>query len=174
MKSRTPVIHIVLFLLLLGVAVVLFWITQSLLRDRNFRLAEIDNLVENRARLDSANVLLSQIQADEAVWRGYLPSTEEDVAAFASSIERLTRVQTMDVTLDFDDFPAQVDIGGKFVTGLGLSITLEGSYQGLTNFFGELNKLSYFFKTDKITILKHETRNGIKATIRGSLIMSQI
>lgn len=174
MKTRTPIIHIILYLFLLGIAIALFWLTQNVLRDRNFRLAEIDSLVENRSKLTEVNAVLPQIESEEVIWRDYLPSSEEEVADFASSIEGLARNESMDVTLDFDDFLTQVDIAGKFVTGLGLSITLEGSYQGMTSFFGELNDLPYFFKTDKITILKHETRSGIKATVRGSLIMSKI
>lgn len=172
MNRKTPILHIIIFLLLLVTAGGLYVMTQNVMIKSNLKEAEIKSLTDNKGKLDALTASLPTLTSEESDWKKYLPANEEDVAAFASSIEDLAKAQSLDITLDFDDFPGQVDIGGKYVNGLGLSITLEGSYQGLTRFMAGLDGLPYFYKTDKITALKPETKVGVKTTIKGSLIMA--
>ena len=171
-KTTIPTAHLTIFLLLLGVIVVLFFLTQKQLRLVNLAQAETNNLAENRVKLADLSDSLPGVAGETNVWLRALPSDEEGVARFAASLEQLARDRSLTVILDFDDFPETIDIAGKLLPGLGLQINLEGSFDNVRSFMSDLAKMNYFYKTDKITVLTHETKPGVKASFTGSLMLN--
>lgn len=171
MKDQRPYIHLLILTLLLVLGGYLFFITQNQLKVTNRLQAEVDQLVSQQDKLLSLNVELPSLQPTIATWLASLPSTEDEVAVFAQEVERLAALHGQTVLIDFEDFPAPVDVGGRYIDGLGTDISLEGSFQGLTNFVTDLSRLQYFYKINRLTVTQHETRNGIKATLTGFLMM---
>ena len=171
-NKKLPIIQAFVFLTLLIVAGLLYYLLQGQLRDTNLVQAEINYLTDNREKLSLLSENLPGVIDETNIWVEALPANEEDVAGFAALIESSAKEKGLTISLDFDDFPKPVDIGGKMVPGLGLVITLEGSLDGVRRFMAELSRSNYFYKTDKITILKHETKDGVKAAFSGSLMMN--
>lgn len=173
MKRNTlPVLHLILLLLLIGFAGFLFYVTARQLELTNRFQAEVDQIVANQSRLSDLAVSLPSLTGETGAWSKTLPVTEKDVAAFAVQIEQLAKTQGLVSSLDLEDFPGPIDVSGRYLTGLGVDITLEGSYQGVTNFVFALGNLPYFYKIDKLTLTKQETRLGVKAILNGALIMN--
>ncbi|OGD73293.1 hypothetical protein A3K29_04135 [Candidatus Collierbacteria bacterium RIFOXYB2_FULL_46_14] len=125
----------------------------------------------NMIKLDDLSREMPRLSNEAVRYSNTLPADEYEVANFTAVVERFAKESGLTISNHFDDFPKQVDIAGKNMLGLGMEITLEGSFQGLTSFFSKLSSMQYFFKVDKITILKHEVKTGVKAIVNGSLIM---
>ena len=134
--------------------------------------AHVNSLEESRKKLAQLSSRLPGVETETNRWLTALPLSEEEVSFFAASLEGVAKEKGLTISLDLEDFPKQVDIGGKMLPGLGLIITLEGSFDGVRSFLTDLVGLNYFFKTDKLTILAHETKPGVKAAINGSLMTS--
>lgn len=171
-KTNIPTIHIALFVIVLVFGGIGYYFLQRQLSEANLAQAELDHLIDNREKLSLLSDSLPQLMTESNTWLRYLPVDQDGVAAFASTLEALAKERRLLITLDFDDFPKAVEVAGKNISGLGLTITIQGSFEGLRDFCSQMARQPYFFKTDKITVLKHETLPGIKATLTGSLMMN--
>ena len=132
---------------------------------------EVARQETNMIKLDELSQEMPRLSNEALRFNNTLPADENEVANFTGVVEQFAKELGLTISNHFDDFPKQVDIAGKNMLGLGMEITLEGSLQSLTGFFSRLSSMQYFFKVDKITLLKHETKSGIKAIVNGSLIM---
>lgn len=170
-RTSLPTIHLILLLLVLAVSGILFYLTQRQMSSVNRLQAEVNLISQSRNKLADLSENLPVVLTEAGAWRQTLPENEEDVARFATEIEQMAKAQGLVFALDFDDFPGPIDVGGKYIDGLGADVTLEGSYQGVTNFLTRLSGLPYFFKVDKLALSTHESGTGVKAVINGALMM---
>jgi Tfp pilus assembly protein PilO len=105
-------------------------------------------------------------------WARLLPASEAEVAVFAAIVEQQAKTRNLTLNLHFEDFPELVDTQGKYLAGLKLTVSLEGSYQDSTAFINDLTKLPYFFRVDKLILTQDEIKKGIKTTLQGYLFMN--
>lgn len=174
MKQRLPIIHLAILLFLALGAGAMYYQTEKKILSNNTLQKEVDQQAENVARLNELATSLPALSSETARYLRALPADESEVANFASTVEQKAREAGLLITFHFDDFPKNVSVSGQNILGLGTDIILEGTFQGLTVFLSRLSSLPYFFKVDKMTILQHETKTGIKASIDGSLMMSTV
>ncbi len=172
MNIKQPALHIVLLLLVLSLVGIMFYRTEKSFVEINKLQIEVGRQEENIAKLAELSTTLPTLSSELSTYMKTLPSSETDVADFALLVEQNAKSLGLVISNHFEDFPRPIDVLGKNITGLGMEITVDGTYQGLTSFFARISALPYFFKIDKITILKHETKTGIKAIINGSLMMN--
>lgn len=165
--------HIFIFGIFLAAALFMFYLTQRQLSSLALTQAKVNNLTDNQVKLVDLESSLPTYSVLGISWLSTLPANEKDVASFASQIEGLARASNLTIVLSFDDFPGPVDVLGHYITGLGSEITLQGSFAGVTNFLSGLSGLPYFFKIDKMTLTKPETKIGVKAVFFGALMMNQ-
>lgn len=172
MKTKLPIFHL-LFLILLMVGVgVLFYRTEKNIKEANLLQVEVDRQKTNINKLEELTTVFPTLTREMSVYLKTLPTSEAEVAAYAAMVETLAKESGLTIANHFDDFPKTLDISGKNILGLGMEVTLEGSFQGLTKFFTGLTTLPYYFKVDKILILNRETKNGVKAVVNGALMMN--
>ncbi len=167
--SKTPLIPAVIFAS--AFFAILWYLNTKELKTVTDLQQQINALQADEAKYNDDLTQYSSFQTLLTTWEQSLPKNETQVAVFASSVENLAKSQTLALTLDFEDFPGQVDIGGRYATGIGLEMNLQGSYQNLTAFIHKLNALPYFFKIDKLILTQEELKPGVKATLTGTLIM---
>lgn len=173
-KNSTPTIHVLFLILAIIVTGSVFFIAQRQISLDNRLQAEAELLRRNREKLGELANILPSFNADMKRWADTLPGNEAEVATFAAQIERLAGNQNLTFELNLDDFPGPVDVNGHYVDGLGAGITVDGAYQGVTNFLTNMSALPYYFKIEKLTITKNETKPGVKAIINGALMMDLI
>lgn len=171
-KTAQPVIHIVLFVISLIISLVMFYVTQRQVAAVSKAQAIVDDLATNQSKVEILSNSLPDYKLMAENWARTLPVNEKDVATFASNIEQIAKSLNLSFSLNFDDFPGPVDVSGHYVAGLGAEITLEGSFSSVANFVTRLSDSPYFFKIDKITITKPETKNGVKTVLNGALMMN--
>lgn len=172
MKSQSPALHLVVTILLLLVLGGLFYVTERTILQVNMLEVEVNQQEANTERLQDLRSSLPGLTPQIENFLNTLPSNEQDVAEFAAVLEQEARSVGLVITFQFEDFPEPVDVSGQNIVGLGSEITLEGSFQGVTTFMSRLSALPYFFKVDKLTVLNHETKSGVKAIVAGSLMMN--
>lgn len=170
-RNTTPTLHLLLLMVAAIVSGVAFFVAQRQISIDNRLQAEAELLRRNREKISGLANSLPQLNADMIRWGKTLPGNEAEVATFAAQIERAAGNQNLTFELNLDDFPGPVDVNGHYIDGLGAGITVDGSYQGVTGFVSNLSALPYYFKIDKITITKNDTKPGVKAVINGSLMM---
>ncbi|HCQ31193.1 TPA: hypothetical protein DIU27_02285 [Candidatus Collierbacteria bacterium] len=173
MKTKQPTLHIILLLIVSVAAGVLFVRTTKTINETSLLQGDVNRQKENVDKLRVLSSTLPGLSSEISTYLITLPANEEDVAVFAATIESVAKDSELTIVNNFDDFPKPVDVSGKNILGLGMEITLEGSFQGLTIFFSKLSDMPYFFKIDKITMLKRDTNTGIKAVVKGVLMMNQ-
>ncbi len=171
-QTKQPLVHIFILGIFLAVALFMFYLTQRRLMALSQTQARVNNLSNNQAKLSDLESNLPTFSVLGNSWLQTLPANEKDVAAFATQIESLAKTQNLTIILGFDDFPGPVDVLGHYIAGLGAQITLEGSFAGISNFLSNLSSLPYFFKIDKMTLTKPETKIGVKAVLNGALMMN--
>ncbi len=173
MKQTTqPTINLVVLFILTIAAGVLFYFTQQQQAKVRLLTAEVSQLENNRQKLDSLRQEVPSLSLETRSWLDALPRDETAIARFAAELERIAREQRLTIVLDFDDFPGPIDVSGKYIDGLGSQISLEGTFQGVTNFLGQLSAIPYYYKIDKITLTKPDSQPGVKAVINGAIMMS--
>lgn len=148
------------------------------LQTRN-KIVEANNLrrevVQQRENLEKLNLLsavLPDLTTEMADYLKTLPLNEAEVADFAAFVEKTARDLSLVITFHFDDFPKPLNVSGQNIFGLGSDMVVEGSFSGLTTFLSNLSAARYFFKIDKLTVIKHESKIGVKASISGALMMN--
>lgn len=172
MKTKLPLLHLFwLFLLTIGV-VVFFFQTKFNIETAAKLQVEVNNQTANDKKLSDLAALMPTLSKETISYLKTLPTNEVEVANFATQVELIAKEQGLLIAFNFEDFPRQIEVSGKNAFGLGTEISLEGSFQNLTVFLTRISSLPYFFKIDKMTILKNETKLGVKAIIDGSLIMN--
>lgn len=174
MKTKLPIIHIIILILLMVGAGILFYRTENNFKEANRLQVEVDREKTNVDKLEGLFVLLPTLTRETVVYLKTLPTNESEVSIYATMVETLAKESGLTIVNHFDDFPKTLDVSGKNILGLGMEITLEGTFQGLTEFFTRLSALPYYFKVDKIMILNHETKTGVKAVVNGSLMMNTL
>lgn len=173
MKTRLPIWHLIFLITVVLVMAVMSFTTDKTMREVNSLRTEIERQENNNLKLVELANILPPLANETLVYQKTLPSNEAGVATFVSLMESLAKGIGMTVAFHFNDFPNQVDVSGKNIYGLGSEIALEGSFQSLTTFLARLSELPYFFKVDKMMILKHDTKPGVKVVITGYLMMNQ-
>lgn len=171
-KNTLPIVQITILTIVLAAAILMFYLTQAKLLAVSRAQARVNDLTENQRKLEELKTSLPSFSGLAGSWRNILPANEKEVALFAGQIEQLAKTSNLTIALGLDDFPGPVDISGHYIAGLGVEVTLEGSFTGIINFLSGLNNLPYFFKIDKITLTKPETKVGVKAVINGALMMN--
>ncbi len=171
-KTKQPIIHLTVFAFFLIAAMAVFYFAQNQIRRASLAQTEVNQLTESRDRLTELARLLPEYSSREKNWLSTLPQNEKEVAAFAGSLEQLAKANGLILILAFDDFPGPVDVSGHYIAGVGVEITLTGSYAGAASFLANLAKLPYYFKVDKMTLTKPDSRPGAKTVINGSLMMN--
>lgn len=174
MKPRSPFIHLFLLSLLLISAGVLFYQIDKNLSEVESLQIEVDQQMSNVSKLADLKTQLPLFSREVNIYRKTLPASEVEVADFAATVEKMARSLGLSIVYHFDDFTESVDVSGQNIYGLGSEIVLEGSFQSLTTFLESLSELPYFFKIDKLTVTKHETKPGVKVSINGFLMMNII
>lgn len=172
MKTKLPAIQLVILCLLILVLLGLFFTTENKILQVNKLQLEVTQQESNIKKLDELSATLPGMSSEIAGFLNTLPANEEDVADFATTLEQVAKGAGITIAFHFDDFPKPVEVIGQNITGLGSEIALEGSFQGVTTFLTKLSNLQYFFKIDKLTIIKLETKPGVKAIITGALMMN--
>lgn len=172
MKTKLPIIHIILLILLMVGVGVLFYQTENNFMEANRLQVEVDRQKTNVGKLEGLSVLLPTLTRETALYLRTLPTNESEVSVYATLVETLAKESGLTIVNHFDDFPKMLDVSGKNILGLGIEMTLEGTFQSLTKFFAHLTALPYYFKVDKIMILNQETKTGVKAVVDGSLMMN--
>ncbi len=172
MKTRLPLLQLAILSLLIFVLLGLFFTTENKIVQVNKLQLEASQQESNIQKLGVLSTTLPGLSSEIAGFLNTLPANEEDVANFAAALEQVARSAGLGITFHFDDFPKPIEVTGQNITGLGSDITLEGSFQGVTTFLTRLSNLQYFFKIDKLTIIKHETKPGVKAIVTGALMMN--
>ncbi len=168
--TKPPTTRLSILFILVVLCGVGFYYVENKIKTTNNLLSEIDYISNSHTQLEDLKLSIPTLTEDINNWKNTLPSTEDEVAIFATRVEQIAKGQGIITAIDFDDFPGPITVLGHEVNGLGADITLDGSYRGLTNFMSEISTLPYFYKVDKLTITKHETKLGVKTTINGVLI----
>lgn len=174
MKTKTPIFHLIILFLLLVFFVFIFIKLKEKILITNMLQSEVNVILDNQSRLDRLTKDLPLLKNEIGVWSKTLPRTEGDVAVFASTVEKAARDQGLVITLHFDDFPEVVGVLGLKVPGLGSDVVLEGSFAGVTKFISTLSELPYYFKIDKLIAIKSDLKHGVKVTLSGILMMSEL
>ncbi len=172
MNTKQPILHLVFLMIVLSAVSYMFYRTEEGFVEVNKLLLEVSKQEVNIDKLTELNSALPNFSTEMSTYLKTLPTNESDVADFALLLEQNAKEVGLTISNHFDDFPKQVDVSGRNIPGLGMEITLEGSFQDLTRFFTRLSNLPYFFRTDKITILSRDTKLGVKAVINGFLMMN--
>lgn len=171
-QNRFVSIYLIILILVSAAAGYLYFILQQKLTTLNSVRSELQMIQTNETRLEQLTSFIPVLSVESAAWAKTLPSSENDVAQFAALMEQFAKQQNLAVTIHFDDFPTTTSISGKQMTTLGTDITLEGSFQGISSFVTQLSDANYFYKIDKLTFTKQETKPGVKATLNGLLVMN--
>jgi len=171
MKSKQPLIHLLLLFIIVLVSGLYSVKTVRDIESVNKLKQEVSRLEINIVKLADLSNEVPPLSDETLRYANTLPANENEVANFTGVVERFAQESDLTILNHFDDFPKQVDVIGKNMFGLGMEITLEGSFQGVNGFFSKLSTMQYFFKADKITLLKNEVNSGIKVIVNGSLIM---
>lgn len=171
-KNSSPIIHIVMLLAVVGGVIYLYYLLQQSLVLTKKLQSEVDLATADQTRLKLLSSQMPILANENTAWLKTLPKTEDDVAQFAAFVEQLAKVQGLKIVIHFEDFPKMSMISGTNMSSLGTDIILDGSFQGLTSFISQISGSNYFFKIDKLSIIKLETKPGVKATLNGSLIMN--
>lgn len=166
---QSPILYLVL--LALAIITLLWFLNTQKQKSINSLEQQIQVLRADEDRYNEDTLQYQNFQTLLNTWEKTLPKSEEEVAVFATAIESLAKSHSLVLNLDFEDFPGQVDIGGRYATGIGLDISLDGSYQNITTFLHRLDELTYFFKIDKLIITQQELKTGVKASLSGVLVM---
>jgi len=174
MKSKQPLIHLLLLFIIVLVSGLYSVKTVRDIESVNKLKQEVSRLEINIVKLADLSNEVPPLSDETLRYANTLPANENEVANFTGVVERFAQESNLTILNHFDDFPKQVDVIGKNMFGLGMEITLEGSFQGVNGFFSKLSTMQYFFKADKITLLKNEVNSGIKVIVKGSLIMGDV
>jgi Tfp pilus assembly protein PilO len=172
MKIKSPIWYLFFLIIVLLAIGWLFFATEKTMREVNSLKVEIGRQESNNVKLGELAVILPTLTAETFAYEKTLPTNEEEVATFVSLVESLVKDAGLTVVFHFEDFPGKIDVSGKNIYGLGSEITLEGSFQGLTTFLTRLSGMPYFFKVDKLMLLKLDNRSGVKSLITGYLMMN--
>lgn len=172
MKLKLPIYHLTFLFILAIVAGWLFFQTEKNMSEVEKLQIEVNQQMVNVDKLAELKTQLPTFTREIGIYRKTLPSTEAEVADFAATVEQMARGLGLQITYHFDDFTELVEVSGQNIYGLGSEIVLEGSFQSLTDFMARLSGLPYFFKVDKLTISKQETKPGIKVSVDGFLMMN--
>jgi len=64
---------------------------------------------------------------------------------------------------------SKVDIGGIYQQGLGINAVIEGSYQAVSGWIQQIEKLPYFISFTEVEISPLRLSTGIKAEFSGTI-----
>lgn len=151
----------------------IFYLYYDLRITANKLQVETGSISTNRTNLRNLSLLLPRLSPEMKEWSKSLPASEEEVALFASFLDRVAKEQNVVMDIHFGDFPTVSDISGKKMQTLPLDITIEGSYQGIIQFIGQISTSKYFYKIDKLSLTKPDLKPSVKTIIVGWLIMGE-
>ena len=169
---KTPIVHLTILLIFVASCGWLFYLTEQKIKSGNLLQAQLNIFISNSSKLDNLADTLPALKIEASQWLKSLPTNETDVAIFASKLEQFAKIQGLTILIHFDDFPKLMDVSGTKIYGLSADISLDGTYQGTTRFLELLTKSREFFKIDKMTMTKKETKPGIGTLLNGVLMMN--
>ena len=167
--QKWGVAAVVLGLLINGVGMVLamgqwqIWQQRRLqVKQQTDRVAKLQQLGAERLEL---NDRLKALQA-------FSPRSEEDVAAVAQKLEAEAQTSGVELNLTFDDFGAEVKIGGEKLKALGMRVQVTGPYQGILKWVRGVQQLPYLINWKELK-MGGEENLAIKAEFKGELFLGQ-
>lgn len=172
MKLNLPLLHLSFLLIFLMSGGWLFFQTEKNMLEVEKLQSEVNQQEINISKLAELKTQLPNFNREIGIYKKTLPATEAEVADFAATVEQVARGLGLQITYHFDDFTESVEVAGQNIYGLGSEIVLEGSFQAFSDFMARLSSLPYFFKVDKLTVSKQESKAGIKVSIDGFLMMN--
>jgi hypothetical protein len=109
------------------------------------RIAELDTDLQNLDKLVDDNENNAQ---EVQVMESSLPSTYEDVAYFARTMDVLSQTQNENIELEIDE----EKVGEGSYSSLVFSVKTQGDYVSLKNTLSILSQLPYHTKVDSLTV----------------------
>jgi len=125
-------------------------------------------------KANDVDVLLTekQIFGEKIVQlREFFLEGEVGVAMAAEGMEKMANEAGVTLTLSFEDFPEQVDVGGVYNQGLWMYVEVEGSYQRVLDWVRRVEELPYFIRLSEVKIGLAKLSPGIKGEFRGVLFL---
>lgn len=143
---------------------------EKLLKDRVVMRSEIAAEEERAENLRELEEEFRRVGGSN-VWQGWLPSSEEEVAEFAERLELEATALGLILSIQFDDFPDRVDVGGKYLNALKMQLKIRGGYRQLAEMIGKISRVGYLTRTDEILLTRGRTEAMTDMTVNGLLIM---
>jgi len=131
-------------------------------------------LQELTVRINTQQELENQQQALNSqflILDNFFVKGESGVAAVAQKLEQAADNLDLLLSLTFEDFPEKTDINGTYQQGLGINATVEGSYQAVSSWVQQIEKLPYFIRFTEIEISPLRLSSGIKAEFSGTIFL---
>ncbi len=97
---------------------------------------------------------------------------ETGVAVVAESLEKLAVDSGVSLTLSFEDFPEQVDIGGIYQSGLWIYMEVNGNYQAVLDWVKKVEELPYFLRLSDVKMGPSKFLFGVKGEFKGVLFLT--
>ncbi len=162
---------IFLTILVIIVSYLYYQLHQQLIKNINLQ-GDVNQISINQAKLTDLTTTVPTLNSKVQDWKKTIPSSEREVAQFAALLEQFANDQKLNIDIHFEDFPATTKISEVDMSTLALTVILEGSFQGVTQFIHSISNSSYFFKIDKLSLTNLLIRPGVKATVNGLLIVN--
>lgn len=104
----------------------------------------------------------------------FFPAKEEEVAEVAQKLEVIAENSGVELKLTFEDFPEEIDIGGRYQQGLGVSAEIIGSYQEMVSWVRGIQQLPYFMRFSEVKMGTLEDRPGVRAEFKGTIFLRNV
>lgn len=140
----------------------------------NQKKVEIEQQINRLAimkRLDEEKLAITD-RFEELI--AFFPAEEEEVAEVAQKLETIAENSGVELRLNFEDFPEEIDIGGRYQRGLGVNTEIRGSYQGVVSWVQEIQQLPYFIRFSEVKIGILEEAPGVRAELKGIIFLQNV
>ena len=172
-EDLTPTQKIGLSLLIFGTILdgILFYFIQRQWQAVRQKTTETKQQLDRLAVVERLNQDKLMLNNRFEELTAFFPDTEENVAKVAQKLETIAKDSQVEIKLTFDDFPKAVDIGGRYQEGLGTTVELKGSYQGMLKWIREVQQLPYFIRFSEIKVGTLEEKPGTRSELKGIIFL---
>ena len=168
-KSPTQGQKIGISILVIGllVSVPLLMIVWRDWQEMNKTRTEVNQMTEKLIALEGLAKERVEVSNRFESLTTFFPIDEEDVAAAVQRLETIANSTGIKLILTFDDFPADIDIGGQYHRGLGINVIVEGRYQAVLSWVRGIQQLPYFIRFSELKMGVLQQGTGIRAEFEG-------
>jgi len=133
--------------------------------------ASVEQLSKETKRIEELEQQEAVLGARMEEMKEFLALGEEGVAEVAESLEGLANSFGVELVMAFEDFPDQVDVGGVYQDGLGMTVVATGSYQGVLSWLKAVEKLPYLMSFSEIKVGLPRLGEGVRIEFEGVMYL---